>query len=106
MSVARRRVFPETFKREAVQKAATSGLSTGMVAAELGVHETVLRRWMVQFPLSDSFDSQSHQPTLATYTATTDLFAENARLRLENERLRADRDTLKKALAIVFEELK
>jgi len=31
-----RRVFPESFKREAVDRVATSGLSAGKVAAELG----------------------------------------------------------------------
>ena len=44
-----RRVFPESFKREAVDRVATSGLSAGRVATELGLHETVLRRWMMQF---------------------------------------------------------
>ena len=44
-----RRVFPESFKREAVDRVATSGLSAGAVAKELGLHETVLRRWMVTF---------------------------------------------------------
>ena len=44
-----RRVFPESFKREAVDRVAASGLSAGAVARELGLHETVLRRWMTQF---------------------------------------------------------
>ena len=43
-----RRVFPESFKREAVDRVAASGLSAGAVARELGLHETVLRRWMTQ----------------------------------------------------------
>lgn len=38
MSV-KRRFFPETFKREAVDRVASSGLLPG----ELGLHETVLR---------------------------------------------------------------
>ena len=37
MSV-KRRVFPEAFKREAVERVATSGLSAGCTAAELGLH--------------------------------------------------------------------
>ncbi len=41
---AQRRVFPESFKREAVDRVANSGLSVGSVALELGLHETVLRR--------------------------------------------------------------
>ena len=113
MTVLRRRVFPETFKREAVEKASTSGLPTGMVAAELGVHETMLRRWMTQFPptgeIQPGYDRQPvlnlpSQPNLTS--PSSDLIAENARLRAEIERLRADREILKKALAIVFEELK
>ena len=49
MSVIKRRAFPESFKREAVDRVATSGLSAGAVARELGLHETVLRRWIMQF---------------------------------------------------------
>ena len=49
MSAVKRRVFPESFKREAVNRVTTSGLSAGAVAIELGLHETVLRRCMMQF---------------------------------------------------------
>jgi transposase-like protein len=48
MERRQRRIFPEAFKREAVDRVASSGLSPGRVAAELGLHETVLRRWMMQ----------------------------------------------------------
>ncbi len=48
MSVQRRN-FPGSFKREALDRVANSGLSVGAVARELGLHETVLRRWMTQF---------------------------------------------------------
>ena len=58
MSTARR-VFPEAFKREAVDRVARSGLSAGAVARELGLHETVLRRWMMQF------GAQQRDPRLA-----------------------------------------
>lgn len=44
-----RRVFPEAFERAAVDRVASSGLSLGDVARELSLHETVLRRWMMQF---------------------------------------------------------
>jgi hypothetical protein len=51
---ARRKVSDErhapgisgTFKREAVDRVATSGLPVGRVAGELGLNETVLRRWV------------------------------------------------------------
>ena len=41
-----RRSFPETFKREAVERVRTSGLSIKAVAVGLGVRETVLRKWV------------------------------------------------------------
>ena len=49
-----RRVFPETFKREAVDRVASSGLPVGRVAAELGLNETVLRRWVISAQLTPS----------------------------------------------------
>jgi transposase len=39
-----RRLYPESFKCEAVDRVVSSGLSPGKVAMELGLHETVLRR--------------------------------------------------------------
>lgn len=39
-----RRIFPEAFKRDAVDRAASNGLSVEKVVTELGLHETVLRR--------------------------------------------------------------
>jgi hypothetical protein len=43
-----RRVFPEVFKREAVDRVISSGLPIGKVATELGLNETVLRRWVMR----------------------------------------------------------
>lgn len=62
MSV-KRRVFPETFKREVVERVATSGLSAGRVTAELGLHETVLRRWMVQLGAARRSITQAPPPS-------------------------------------------
>ena len=53
------------------------------MATQLGLHETVLRRWVKQF------------------SSPSDLVSEVARLRRENERLRMERDILKKA-ALIF----
>ncbi len=95
-----RRVFPETFKREAVDRVASSGLSAGKVAAELGLHETVLRRWMTQYGAqATGVARRSH--TQAPPPSPSDLASENARLRRENDRLRMERDILKKA-ALIF----
>lgn len=49
MSERRRRVYPEAFKREAVERVTPSGQPIVRVAEELGLHETVLRRWMAKY---------------------------------------------------------
>ncbi len=100
MSVVKRRIFPESFKREAVDRVATSGLSAGKVAAELGLHETVLRRWVT--PFGTQATGTARRPhTQAPAPSPSDLVAENARLRRDNDRLRMERDILKKA-ALIF----
>ena len=97
---ATRRVFPEVFKREAVDRVINSGLPVCRVATELVLNETVLRRWVVRL------GGQATRParrliTQAPVASLSDLAAENARLRRENERLRMERDILKKA-ALIF----
>jgi transposase len=107
MVTVRRRVFPEAFKREAVERVATSDLSVAAVAAELEIHETILRRWMNQFPATSGAIGAKVPPLPAVaLAATPELMLEIAELRSENERLRQEREVLKKALAIVFAELK
>ena len=99
MSVTRR-VFPEAFKREAVDRVAASGLSAGAVARELGLHETVLRRWMIRFG-TQAAGTPRRPDTQVVAPSPSDLASENVRLRRENERLRMERDILKKA-ALIF----
>ena len=82
MERKKRRHFPETFKRQAVERAETSGLPVCRVAEELGLHETVLRRWMSRFseavtPPARSSAEQPRGPSSA------DPAAENARLKRE-----------------------
>ena len=100
MSGVKRRVFSEAFKREAVDRVATSGLSAGAVAIELGLHETVLRRWMMQFG-TQATGTARRPNTQAPAPSPSDLVAENTRLKRENDRLRMERDILKKA-ALIF----
>ena len=100
MERRQRRIFPESFKREAVDRVATSGLSACRVAAELGLHEAVLRRWMMQFG-PQATGTPRRPNTQAVAPSPSDLVADNARLRRENDRLRMERDILKKA-ALIF----
>ncbi len=100
MSVVKRRIFPDSFKREAVDRVATSGLTAGAVARELGLHETVLRRWMTQFG-TQATGTARRPNTQAPAPSPSDLASEVARLRRENDRLRMERDILKKA-ALIF----
>ena len=79
----------------------TSGLSAGAVARELGLHETVLRRWMSQFSTVQATGAARRPNTQAPAPSPSDLVAENALLRRENDRLRMERDILKKA-ALIF----
>jgi transposase len=109
MVVIRRRVFSEAFKRQAVERVETSGLSVAAIAAEFDIHETILRRWMAQFPVTSDVVGINVAPMQTQGTAattTSELMLEIAELRAENERLRQEREVLKKALAIVFAELK
>ncbi len=100
MERRQRRVFPESFKREAVDRVASSGLSAGTVAVELGLHETVLRRWVSEF--GQQATGTSRRPTTqAAAPSPADLAAEVARLRRENGQLRMERDILQKA-ALIF----
>lgn len=100
MEMKKRRYFPDEFKRHAVERAKTSGLSVMSVAAELGIHETQLRRWMRQFGgLGTGF---GRRPVLqAQGPSPADLAAENARLRRELQRAQTEREILKKA-ALIF----
>ena len=83
MESKKRRYFPDAFKREAVDRARTSGLTIIEVAEEVGLHETVLRRWMRRFGPPE----------------TTDLAAENARLKRELQKGRNRARHLRKSCA-------
>jgi transposase len=75
-------------------------LPVGRVAAELGLNETVLRRWVAR--LGGQATGLARRPiTQAPTPSPADLAAEIARLRRDNERLRMERDILKKA-ALIF----
>lgn len=100
MASEKRRYFPELFKRQAVERVSTSGLPICRVAEELGVHETVLRRWMTRFA-EPGMGAARRPVTQAQGPSPADLASENARLKRELQRAQMERDILKKA-ALIF----
>jgi transposase len=81
METRQRRSFTDDYKRQAVDLVASSGRSIGSVAKELGLRDSVLRRWV-------ELRGAGREPS-------ADHAAEIARLQRENERLRMERDILK-----------
>jgi transposase len=98
MEGRRRRSFTEDYKRQAVEVLISSGRPVASVAKELGLRDSILRRWA---------QNLGRQPTAAPQRTITqaalpsaDQAAEIARQQRENDRLRMERDILKKSIAI------
>ena len=100
MEKAKRRSFTEDYKRQTVELVRSSGRSIGSVATEIGLAETVLRKWVNKFGISGQSPAAARRPTTQTALPTADQASEIARLKRENERLRMERDILKKSIAI------
>ncbi len=97
-----RRVFTDEFKAEAVRLVTVEGHAARQVARDLGIHESLLRRWQRKL--------EARQARAAGVKASPAVAAsliveqeEIRKLKRENERLRMERDILKKAVAIFSE---
>ena len=95
MEGRQRRSFRDDYKRQAVDLVASSGRSIGSVAKELGLRDSVLRRWAEQRGTRREPTAASRRPTTQATLPSADHAAEIARLQRENERLRMERDILK-----------
>jgi transposase len=95
MEGRQRRSFTDDYKRQAVDLVASSGRSVGSVAKELGLRDSVLRRWVEQRGVRREPTAASRRPTTQATLPSADHAAEIARLQRENERLRMERDILK-----------
>ena len=89
----KRRHYSREFKLEAVRLATEGGISVAQAARDLGIHDTVLRRWKKQF----EEDPAGAFPGKGRLKPEDE---ELRRLRRENARLSQERDILKKAPAI------
>ena len=90
----KRREFTNEFKLETVKLAERGDVPVVQVARDLGLHETVLRRWMQRYgkrPNGTRLTPNEHEELI--------------RLRRENKRLTMERDILKKAVGIFTKEL-
>jgi transposase len=100
MEKAKRRFFTEDYKRQTVELVRSSGRSIGSVATEIGLAETVLRKWVNKFGVSGQPAAVARRPLTQAALPTADQASEIAQLKRENERLRMERDILKKSIAI------
>ena len=95
MEGRQRRLFTDDYKRQAVDLVKSSGRSVGLVAEELGLRDSVLRRWVKQMGARLEPTAAARRPTTQATLPSADQAAEIARLQRENERLRMERDILK-----------
>ena len=86
-----RRKFGAEFKREAVRQAMQPGNAVATVAQDLGVHESVLRRWLKEYG-SGPADKAAERPLKNVQSQ------EIERLKRELVRVKMERDIIKKAL--------
>ena len=88
-----RKKFDDTFKREAVRLAETSGKRDRTIERELGIYQGAIRHWReeLQKDPANAFPGTGHLKPLE---------AENLRLRRELASVQEERDILKKAVAI------
>jgi transposase len=100
MERRQRRSFTDDYKQQAAGLVATSGRSIGSVAKELGLRDSVLRRWVDKAGMRHEPTAVSRRPTTQAVPPSAEQAAEIAQLRHENERLRMEKDILKKSIAI------
>ena len=101
------RSYTEEYKRQVVDLVVSTGRTATSVAAEVGIHHTLLSRWVRRYgqlagPVATATPPR---PAMASFLKPVpvphaDQAAEIARLKRENERLRMERDILKKGIAI------
>jgi len=89
----KRRQYTREFKLEAVRLVEESDRSKAQIARELGIHESLLKRWKAQLeerPPAEAFPGNGKLSVAEE---------EIRRLRRENEHLRQERDFLRKTAA-------
>ena len=96
------RTYTDEYRRQVVDMVA-SGRTATSVGAELGIHHTLISRWVRRFRRANGTGPVAPavpQPAAPRPVPHADQAAEIARLKRENERLRMERDVLKRGIAI------
>jgi transposase len=93
-----RRVFSREFKLEAVKLIKERGVAVAQAARDLGVAESVLRRWTREGEMDPRQAFPGHGQVKPEQQEVT-------QLRREVAKLKAERDILKKAAAYFAKEL-
>jgi transposase len=92
---AKPRSYTEDYKRQVVDLVVSSGRTSTAVAAEVGLHPTLLCRWVRQYGASDVQAERPRSVAISSFkpvpVSTADQAAEVARLRRECDRLRIER---------------
>ena len=99
-AVKTRRIFDETFKREAIQNWLSSGKSVAVIAQELGLRANRLYAWRKRFAPADA---GGRATAGAKSGSLADLQGQLEDALRENRHLREQRDILKKTLGILSE---
>ena len=94
MKKTTRRKYTDEFKDEAVNLVREQGYKITEASRNLGIHDSLLRRWIKD----RSPDGNGNSPVPGNVQA------ELKRLKRENERLRMEREILKKAAAFFAKE--
>ena len=103
---AKPRSYTEDYKRQVVDLVVSSGRTPTSVAGEVGLHPTLLCRWVRQYGAgTGAAKADAPRPAAAPFlkpmpVPTADQAAEIARLKRECDRLRMERDILKKSISI------
>ena len=97
---AKPRSYTEDYKRQVVDMVVNGGRTPTAVAGEVGLHPTLLCRWVRQYSAGGG-KAEAPRPAAATSlkplsVPTADQAAEIARLRRECDRLRMERDILER----------
>ena len=104
--VAKPRTYTDEYRRQVVDMVASTGRTAMSVAAELGIHHTLISRWVRRYGQTGGTVAGTARPTPAApllkpvSVPHADQAAEIARLKREVEQLRMEREILKKGIAI------